>query len=87
MTKEAKLLVVLDEKGIRTEIKGSVLDVMFMADRALTECRTAMEKVKPISHEDAIRLMDEVIKSYRTEAKFGPEAAKAMAFMEFLKHC
>lgn len=87
MEKEAKLLVVLDEKGIRTEIKGSVPDVMFMTERALTECRMAMEKVKPISHEDAIRLMDEVIKSYQTEAKFGPEVATEMAFMEFLKHC
>lgn len=87
MAKEAKLLVVMDEKGIRTEIQGAPEDVMFMAERALTASREALEGLKPISHEDAINLMDTAIESYRTEAKYGPEVAAARAFMEFLKHC
>ena len=69
MAKEAKLLVILDEKGIHTA-SGE-----------------ALEKVKPISHEDAMRLMDTAIESYQTEAKYGPEVAAARAFMEFLMHC
>lgn len=85
--KEAKLLIVMDGKGIRTEISGSPADVMFMAERASTSSREALEKVEPISHEDAVKLMDEVIESYRTEALHGPEAAAFRAFMEFLKHC
>lgn len=87
MAKEAKLLVVLDEKGIHTEVKGSAPDVMFMAETALKASRKALEKVEPISHEDAVRLIDEVIKSYKTEAEYGPEVAAARAFMEFLKNC
>lgn len=39
MAKEAKLLVILDEKGIHTEVKGSAPDVMFMAETALTASR------------------------------------------------
>ena len=87
MAKEAKLLVILDEKGIHTEAKGSAPDVMFMAETALTASREALEKVKPISHEDAMKLMDTAIESYQTEAKYGPEVAAARAFMEFLMHC
>lgn len=87
MAKEAKLLVVLDEKGVRTEVHGAPEDVMFMAERALTASREALESLKPISHEDAMNLMDTAIESYQTEAKHGPEVAAAKAFLEFLKHC
>ena len=87
MAKEAKLLVVKDEKGIHTEVNGSAPDVMFMAEMALTASREALEKVKPISHEDAMKLMDKAIESYQTEAKYGSEVAAVRAFMEFLMHC
>ena len=87
MAKEAKLLVVLDEKGIHTEIHGKPEDVMFMAEQALTKAREALESLKPISHEDAMNLMDKVIESYQTEAKYGPEVAAVRSFMEFIKHC
>lgn len=87
MAKEAKLLVVLDEKGIHTEVHGAPEDVMFMAEMALTASREVLESLKPISHEDAMNLMDTAIESYQTEAKYGPEVAKARAFMEFIKHC
>lgn len=60
--------------------------MMFLAEKALTASRQALEKVEPISHEDAIRLVDEAIKVYRTEAEFGPEVATAVAFMNLLKH-
>lgn len=87
MAKETKLLVVLDEKGIHTEIHGAPEDVMFMAEKALTASRKALESLKTISHEDAINLMDAAIESYQTEAKYGPEAAAVRAFIEFLNHC
>lgn len=87
MAKEAKLLVVLDEKGIHTEVKGTASDIMFMAESALTASREALEKVKPVSHEDAMKLIDTAIESYQVEAKYGPEVAAARAFMEILKHC
>lgn len=86
MTEKAKLLVVLNEKGIHTEVKGEASDVMFLAERALTASREALESIKPISHEDAVKLMNEAIKSYQTEAEFGPEVAAARAFVEFLTH-
>lgn len=87
MAKETKLLVVLDEKGIHTEVKGTASDVMFMAERALTASREALEKVKPVSHEDAMKLIDTTIESYQTESKYGPEVAAVRAFIEFLYHC
>jgi len=87
MERETKLVVVMDEKGIRTEVKGSPPDVMFMAERALTASREALEEVETIGHEGAIKLMNEAIKSYQTEAEFGREAAVIRAFAEFLKHC
>ena len=83
MAKEAKLLVVLDEKGIHTEVHGAPEDVM----KALTASREALESLKPISHEDAMKLIDTAIESYQTEAKYGPEVAAARAFVEFLMHC
>ena len=87
MAKEAKLLVILDEKGIHTEVHGAPEDVMFMAERALTASREALESLKPISHEDAMKLIDTAIESYQTEAEYGPEVAAARAFVEFLIHC
>ena len=53
----------------------------------MTASREALESLKPISHEDAMKLIDTAIESYQTEAKYGPEVAAARAFVEFLMHC
>lgn len=87
MAKETKLLVVLDEKGIHTEVRGKVPDIMLMAEIVLTRVRQTLEEQAPMSHEEAMKLMDAVIENYNTEAKYGPEVAAARAFMEILKNC
>ena len=87
MAKEASLVVVMDEHGTHLEIKGEPADVMFMVEKAMTRARKALESIKPISHGDALKLMNEVIASYQAEAIHGPEYAKARAMMNFIRHC
>lgn len=87
MAKEASLVVVMDEHGIHTEVKGDPSAVMFMAEKALTGARKALESVEEISDEDARKLMNEVIASYQAEAIHGPDYARIRAMMNFIRHC
>lgn len=83
----ARLLVVMDEKGIRAEVEEKPHEVMVMAERALTASIQGLESVPDISHEDALSLMDAPIKTYKDKAMYGEKVAEAMMFVEFLKHC
>lgn len=71
----------------RVEIAGSPVDIMCMAGDLLSASLEALERHPDISHEDAMKLMDEVVESYQVEAHHGKEAAKARALVQFFKHC
>lgn len=44
MAEKAKLEIVMDEKGIRTEIKGNPADAMLLAKIALQQTEKALKK-------------------------------------------
>lgn len=87
MAQKKMLLVEMDEKGIHTQVVGDVPGIMMMVTEALNMSREAIEKHPNASREDSVKLMDEVIKQYQTEARYGKEAAFARAMVVFLEHC
>lgn len=86
MAEKAKLEVVMDEKGIRTEIKGNPADAMLLAKIALQQTEKALKKCPRLSDEEALSLMDEVVESYQVEAHYGKEVADIRAMMQIIKH-
>ena len=75
MANKAKLLIIADERGFRTEIEGTPSDVMCLVKEALEKGNAALQKHPCISKKDADDLIDEVIEDYHTETKMGEEAA------------
>lgn len=86
MAEKAKLEIVMDEKGIRTEIKGNPADAMLLAKIALQQIEKALKKCPRLSDEEALSLMDEVVESYQVEAHYGKEVADLRAMMQIMKH-
>ena len=86
MAERAKLEIVMEEKGIRAEIKGNPADVMLLANIALQQTEKALKKCSRLSDEDALRLMDEVVESYQVEAHYGKEVADLRTMMQIIKH-
>lgn len=81
------LSVVIDGEEERIEIAGSTVDIMLMANDMLSACLKGLEKHPEIRHEDAVKLMDEVVETYQVEAHHGKEAAKARVISQFFKNC
>lgn len=71
----------------RVEIVGNTVDIMCMSGDLLSASLKALEQHPDISHEDAVKLMDEVVEAYQTEDHFGKEVAKARALAQFFKYC
>lgn len=86
MAGKAKLVVEMNEAGIRTEIKGNPADVMLLAKIALQQTEKALKKCPKLSDEEALSLMDEVVESYQVEAHYGKEVADLRAMMQIIKH-
>ena len=83
--RKAKLEIVMDEKGIRTEIKGNPADAMLLAKIALQQTEKALKKCPRLSDEEALSLMDEVVESWRTEACYGREIAAVRGAMKMIE--
>lgn len=81
------LSVEMENGQKKVEIAGTPVDIMCMATDLLSACLEGLEKCPQMSHEDAVKLMDEVVDGYKVEAHFGKEAAKERALLQFLKHC
>jgi len=84
MEQKKMLLVELDEKGIHTEVKGSPVDIMCMATEALKISKEALEKHPNICPKMSVKLMDNVVDTYQTEAHYGKEVAAFKAFLNYL---
>ena len=82
MAEKAKLEIVMDEKGIRAEIKGNQADVMLLAKIALQQTEKALKKCPRLSDEEALSLVE----SYQVEAHYGKEVADLRAMMQIMKH-
>lgn len=85
MERKKMLLVEMDEKGICTKVVGSPVDIMCMATEALKTSKEALEKHPAISRKDSVKLMDEVVENYQTEAHYGEDAALLRAFIQTVK--
>lgn len=81
----AKLEIVMDDKEIRTEIKGDPVDLMLLAKSALDETQKALKKFPELTDKEALRLMDEVVESYRVEAHYGKESSTIRNIMQTIK--
>lgn len=86
MAERAKLVVEMNDTGIRTEIKGKPVDVMLLAKIALQQTEKTLKKCPKISDEEALSLMDVLVESYQVEAHYGKEAAQLRAMMQIIKH-
>lgn len=86
MAERAKLMVVMDDKGIHAEIKGNPADVMFVANIALKQTEKALRKCPGLTDEEILSLMDEVVESYQVEAHYGKEVADLRSMMQILMH-
>lgn len=86
MMNKAKLLIISDEKGIRTEIEGTPADVMCLVKIALEKGNATLQKCPCISKEDANDLIDEVIEDYQTETKMGAGAAMLRRIAKIAKN-
>lgn len=86
MAEKAKLEILMDEKGVRAEIKGNPADAMLLAKIALQQTEKSLKKCPRLSDEEALRLMDEVVESYQVEAHYGKEVADIRAMMQIMKY-
>jgi len=84
MEQKKMLLVEMDEKGIHTKVTGVPVDIMCMATEALKASKEALEKHPAICPKMSVKLMDNVVDTYQTEAHFGKEVAEFKAFLNCL---
>lgn len=86
MAEKAKLEIVMDEKGVRAEIKGNPADAMLLAKIALQQTEKALKKCPRLGDEEVLGLMDEVVESYQVEAHYGKEVADLRTMIKLSKY-